>query len=253
MAAMSKRPPNVWLRGISFAVLLVVWQFAALLVDPNTLPGPGLVMVSLWAEIVNGELFYHLTATLGRVAAAFSIAMLLGAILGVLMGRLPRFDAAADGLLVVGLNTPALIVIILCYVWMGLTEAAAVLAVVINKVPTVAVTVREGARAIDQKLLAVAQVYRLSALRTITHVYIPQLLPYLIASARGGLSLIWKIVLVVELLGQSSGIGFKLGTYFQFFDIASILAYTVAFVAVVFVIETFVMRPLDRHAARWHK
>jgi NitT/TauT family transport system permease protein len=70
------------------------------------------------------------------------------------------------------------------------------------------------------------------------------------ASARSGLSLIWKIVLVVEMLGRSDGVGFQLGTFFHFFDIAGILAYTFAFAAIILVIEGLIMRPLDRYIAR---
>jgi NitT/TauT family transport system permease protein len=70
------------------------------------------------------------------------------------------------------------------------------------------------------------------------------------AAARNGLSLIWKIVLVVELLGRSDGIGFSLHSLFQFFDIAGIMAYTAAFMCVMFVIEALVMRPLDKVIAR---
>lgn len=244
--------PTPWLRGVSFIALLCVWQLASLTTQADTLPAPHQVLTTLWAASVSGELPYHLAVTLLRVAASFVIAMAVGSVLGLLMGRLPRFDAATDGLLIIGLNTPALIVIILCYVWLGLTEAAAILAVVINKVPTVTVMVREGARAVDVKLLELADVYRLSKGRILRKIYLPQLQPYVLAAARSGLSLIWKIVLVVELLGRSNGVGFKLGTFFQYFDIASILAYTVAFVTIVFVIETIVMRPLDRHIARWH-
>ena len=83
--------------------------------------------------------------------------------------------------------------------------------------------------------------------------YLPQLFPYLIASARGGISLIWKIVLVVELLGRSNGIGFKLHEFFQFFDISSILAYTFAFVIVMLAIENFLFVPLDNFANKWRK
>jgi len=80
---------------------------------------------------------------------------------------------------------------------------------------------------------------------------VPQLYPYLFAAARAGLSLIWKIVLVVELLGRSEGIGFQLNVFFQFFDIAGILAYTLVFAAVVLLIEGVVMRPLERRVNRW--
>lgn len=252
MATVAPRTaPTPWLRGASFVGLLIVWQLASLVAHTDTLPAPHDVMIRLWAEIRSGELPYHLAVTLSRVAASFLIAMAIGSVLGLLMGRLPRFDAATDAILIIGLNTPALIVIILCYIWIGLTETAAILAVVINKVPTVAVTVREGARAIDHKLLELADVYRLPRARTIIRIYLPQLQPYVLAAARNGLSLIWKIVLVVELLGRSSGVGFKLATFFQYFDITSILAYTVAFLAVVFIIEALVMRPADRRMARW--
>jgi NitT/TauT family transport system permease protein len=71
------------------------------------------------------------------------------------------------------------------------------------------------------------------------------------AAARSGLALIWKIVLVVELLGRSNGVGFQLGTFFQFFDITGILAYTFAFAAVVLVVEAILMRPLERRLTRW--
>jgi NitT/TauT family transport system permease protein len=250
VAGGGSRRPN-WLRVASFAALLLVWQLASMLARTDTLPPPLEVLERLWAEVVSGVLPWHLAITLYRVALSFIIAMLIGTAIGVLMGRSRRFDAATDGLLVIGLNTPALIVIILCYIWLGLTELAAILAVVVNKVPTVTVTVREGARAIDRRLLQVAEAYRLPAWRTAVHVYLPQLQPYLIAAARSGLSLIWKIVLVVELLGRSSGMGFQLATFFQFFDITGILAYTAAFIAVVMVVEALVMRPLDRNAARW--
>lgn len=73
------------------------------------------------------------------------------------------------------------------------------------------------------------------------------------AAARGGLALIWKIVLVVELLGRSNGVGFQLHTYYQFFDITSILAYTLAFAGVVMLIEASLMRPLENRLARWRQ
>ena len=99
--------------------------------------------------------------------------------------------------------------------------------------------------------MQVAEVYRVGWRRTLTRVYLPQLYPYLMAAARGGLALIWKIVLVVELLGRSSGVGFQLGTYFQFFDIESILAYTLAFAIVVLALEWVALRPLERRLTRW--
>jgi len=143
------------------------------------------------------------------------------------------------------------VVIILCYLWFGLGEIAAIIAVTINKFPVVVVNMREGARAVDQDLLQVAAAFRLDRQRRLFKVYLPQLYPYLLLSARSGLALVWKIVLVVELLGRSNGVGFQLGIYFQFFDIQSILAYSFAFIAVVMAIEYLLISPLDRRLTKW--
>jgi NitT/TauT family transport system permease protein len=151
------------------------------------------------------------------------------------------------------LNIPALVTIILCYVWFGLSEEAAILAVVINKVPNVAVTIREGARALDKDLLDMARCYRFGRRKTLWHVVWPQLHPFVMSATRSGLALIWKIILVVELLGRSDGMGYQLHLYFQLFDVASILAYSIAFVAVIQALELLVLKPLDAKALRWRR
>lgn len=81
----------------------------------------------------------------------------------------------------------------------------------------------------------------------------PQLHPFVMAATRSGLALIWKIILLVELLGRSDGMGYQLHLFFQLFDVASLLAYTFAFIAVIQAIEWLVLRPLDRAALRWRR
>ncbi|MEM9315323.1 MAG: ABC transporter permease, partial [Pseudomonadota bacterium] len=60
-----------------------------------------------------------------------------------------------------------------------------------------------------------------------------------------------KIVLVVELLGCSEGLGFQLGVFFQYFDITGILAYTFAFVVLILLIEGLLVRPWERAVLKW--
>jgi NitT/TauT family transport system permease protein len=240
-----------YVRVLVLGGFLLVWQLLALLLASRSLPSPLAVLETLWQQLVNGELLFHLGITLLRVIVSFTLAMLVGVAIGILMGSRKAWDNALDVLLILGLNIPALVTIILCYIWLGLGETAAVLAVALNKIPMVIVTLREGARAIDHDLLQVAQVYRLSRWQTFRSVYLPQLYPYLFGAARNGLALIWKIVLVVELLGRSNGVGFQLGNYFHFFDISGILAYTLAFALIVLALEALLLRPLERHLNRW--
>ena len=235
----------------SLAALVALWWLAALLIDSRNLPGPGAVLAALGEAAVSGELHTHVLITLARVAVSFTLAMVIGTAIGIFLGRKPRADHFFDGWLILALNMPALVTIILCYIWFGLTEVAAILAVTVNKIPNVAVTVREGARTVSRELTEMAQVYRFGRWKTLRHVIGPQLNPFISASARTGLALVWKIVLVVELLGRSNGVGFQLHLFFQLFDIASILAYAIAFIIVVQMIEIFLLQPWDRAANRW--
>jgi len=240
-----------WARIVPPLVLVVFWQVLAVALQSRTLPPPTEVLVGLWQELFGGDLLFHLGMTLGRVAISFVVAMLVGTGLGILMGSSRPWDRVLDSFLILALNIPALVTIILCYIWFGLSETAAVIAVTVNKIPMVAISLREGARAVDKNLLQVARVYRLSRRDTFFKVYLPQLLPYLFGSARNGLSIIWKIVLVVELLGRSNGVGFQIGNFFHFFDIKGILAYTLAFVMVIFIVEALLLRPLESYLNRW--
>ncbi|HVI88336.1 MAG TPA: ABC transporter permease [Dongiaceae bacterium] len=241
-----------WLRYASLLVLIFVWQLAASLVgDKGLLPGPVETATVAVEQIRSGDLLFHVGMTLLRVTIAFTAAMLAGTAIGVALGRKDKLNQFFDSWLVIALNIPALVTIVLCYVWFGLTEVAAILAVTLNKVPTVVTILREGAKALDEALLEMAQLYRVPPARLLWRVVLPQLAPSLMAAARSGLALTWKIVLVVELLGRPNGVGFEIRRFFNFFDIAGILAYTLVFVAIILLIEAAFLKPLDRRVSRW--
>jgi NitT/TauT family transport system permease protein len=238
-------------RLLSLALLIAAWYAGSQLAGARLLPDPQTVAFAIVEEARSGALAFNLAATLARVVIAFALAMLLGSAIGLLMGRSRLADRLADPWLIVLLNMPALVIIVLAYVWGGLTETAAIAAVALNKLPIATVTVREGARALDRGLDDMAQVFRMTAWTRMRHVVLPQLAPYLAAAARSGLSLVWKIVLIVELLGRPNGVGFEIGVAFQLFDVTRILAYALAFIAVMLTIETFLVQPLERHVVRW--
>lgn len=226
-------------------VILCIWQWSASTLELPYLPSLTNVYEALVYHYTQGNLVSDIQATLYRVCWSFIIAMLLGCVLGVLLGRFQWLNTLSDPILLFFLNLPALVVIILCYIWIGLIEAAAVTAVVINKMPLVIVNLREGARVVDQSIMQLGSVYQLPRTRIFWQLYLPQLYPFILSAARGGLSLIWKIVLVVELLGRSEGVGFALHGLFQYFDIAGILAYSFSFMLLVFLFDVFVLRRLD--------
>nr|CAA6824728.1 MAG: Taurine transport system permease protein TauC [uncultured Thiotrichaceae bacterium] len=242
------------IRIVSLGTFLLFWGVLSLVMaDPQVLPSPIVVaqkMAELWAS---GDIQLHLIDTSIRIAWAFSLAMTLGGLLGYMMGRYPLLNAWLDPWLIVFLNLPALVLIVLCYLWIGLNETAAILAVTLNKLPLVMTLIREGARNASSELRDLAQVFKLSPMHKFRHIILPELLPHLVASSRAGLSVIWKIVLVVEFLGRSTGIGRQIHTQFSIFNVTGVLAYALSFVVFILFIEFFIMQPLERHATRWRQ
>ena len=238
-------------RIFSLAILIAVWAVTAALLQSRLLPGPLTIGAEILADISSGELPFQMGCTLARVIASFAIAMALGVIAGYAMGRSKAVDRYADAWLIVMINMPALVTIIFAYIWIGLNETAAILAVAVNKLPNVIVVMREGARALDPGLDEMARAFQFRRLSRMRHVVLPQLAPFLAASSRSGLSIVWKIVLVVELIGRPNGVGFVLGSAFSLFDMAKILSYSISFIVLMLVIESLLVQPLERRAIRW--
>jgi NitT/TauT family transport system permease protein len=235
----------------SLLVFVLAWGVAAHLLNDNSLPSPTDVLQSLITEAQSGDLFFHVGATLVRVLAAFLVAMAVGSAVGIWLGMNRTANQLLDPWLILLLNIPALVIIVLSYIWFGLNEAAAIGAVALNKIPNVVVTLREGARSLSTEYAEMAQVYRFSLAKRLRHVVLPQLQPFFAAATRSGVALIWKIVLIVELLGRSNGVGFQIHLYFQLFDVATILAYTLTFVLVMLLVEYLILQPLDKRSNRW--
>ena len=251
---MAADPRKPGITALSLAGLLAFWSLLAIAGgDPDVLPPPWRVAPLIYGEAASGELARHLAATLRRVAMAYVIAMSLGMAIGMLMGLSRRANQWLDPWLIVFLNLPALVTIVLAYLWIGLNETAAVMAVALNKIPTVIVTIREGARALDPRLDDMARVFRLTRLEKLRHVVLPQLAPFIASAGRSGIALIWKIVLVVEFLGRSDGIGFQIHLYFQLFDVGMVLAYAISFIIVMLLIEGLILQPWETRASRWRR
>lgn len=249
---MAKSPAQILPVVVSLMGLVVLWAAAATIGDdPTILPSPGAVWHILVGEIASGEWQDHMVATTCRVAAAFALAMSFGTALGLVMGLNETINRWLSAWLLVLLNIPALVVIVLCYLWIGLNEVAAITAVALNKTAMVAVTIREGVQARDVALADMAQVFGMRRRTYLRHVLWPQLWPFAVAAIRNGLAIIWKIVLVVEFLGRSNGVGFQIHLYFQLFETGNVLAYALSFTGLMLLVDFGLIRVMESRAKRW--
>ncbi len=239
------------IRLSSVALLLIVWQLLSLLISPKYVPGPLLTFSALSTQIASGAVLHHFTVTMVRMLASFALAMVAGVAIGALMGLYRRGEQILDLWVMVGLTIPSLCYIIVSFMWLGLNDRAAILAIAWTTFPSIAINIWQGVKAIDQRLIDMARAFRASPWRRTVRVVIPQVLPYLMAAARFGLGVVWKVTVLVELLGRSDGIGYMLNYSFQMFNMADVFAWTLFFTLIMLFIELAVLKPLEARVFRW--
>ncbi|MGH7004887.1 MAG: ABC transporter permease [Alphaproteobacteria bacterium] len=239
------------LRVISFGLAFVFWQLLALTLPPSILPGPIETTVTLWENLAAGDVFEHLWITLLRVFGGLTLALAIAIPVGVLMGVHRTAEGILDIWVMVAMTIPSLCYALICFIWLGLNEFAAIVAIAVTAAPSIAINVWEGVKGIDVKLIQMARAYEAGRPQILTRVMMPQVMPYVMASLRFGLGIIWKITVFVELIGRPSGVGFKLFYWYQLADMKQVLAWTLLFTLVMLLIELVALKQLERYLFSW--
>jgi len=235
-----------WL--LPLVVVLALWQVVAWFFPAAILPGP-LETLRALAQLASQPDFYRqLVTTAWRGAVGFVVAMILGIGLGLWMGGRERAHRFFHPLMLLATNVPPIAWITLLLIWLGLGDGPPMVVVVITTMPLVAVNVAQGVRELDPTLLEMADVFGLSQRNTLRHVVLPALAGRTFAAALLALGFTWRVLVMAEFLGSTSGLGYRLSWARQNLDTDQAFAYILVIVALSIAIEYGLLRPLQR---RW--
>ena len=239
-------------RVLGLVLLFAFWTVAAAVIDKErTLPGVWPVTQKLWQLVESGSFVENGYLSLRRVALGFLLAFVVSAIVGIALGRSRTIEAMFGIYVFLALSVPGLAYAVIALILLGLNETAAVLAVAAAITPVLILNVWDGTKALDRDLVEMATIYKVGRWRMIRDVILPSLSPFLFTGARLGLSQAWKLVVVVELLALSSGVGYGINFSFNNFDMAGVLAWTLGFSIVMAIIEFALLRPVEARILRW--
>ncbi len=211
-AAMANVIPPV----IVLALFLAVWELLCRKAGA-TLPPPSRVLSDTKELILdpffdNGGLdkglFWHLSASLQRVALGYSLAAIVGVALGTLVGQSVWAMRGLDPIFQVLRTIPPL-------AWLPLSLAAfrdgqpsAIFVIFITSIWPIIINTAVGIRNIPQDYRNVAAVVRLNPLEFFWKIMIPSAAPYIFTGLRIGIGLSWLAIVAAEMLIGGVGIGF---------------------------------------------
>lgn len=217
----------IWGVGVIFPIaLLYLWHVSVEQnwVNPLLLPAPELVWVALKDLYQTGELWSNLSVSLSRIGYGFSAGIVLALVLGLTMGLSRRAEAyiwptfkAINLVPVIGW-IPLLILLV------GIDEALKIILIAKAALVPMTINVFKGVRNIPQQLTEVAEVYQLSTWSRFKNVVLPGAFISFIGGLRLSLASSWGVLVAVELLASSEGIGYVMVYGRQIFQLDVVMA-----------------------------
>lgn len=236
----------------SLAALLVLWHLGSL-ENPSMFPPPASVF-ELAIEVAQqpdhqGDTgLDHLGVTFYRIFIITAITLVVSVVLGILMGTRQSVERPLAAILPIWLTIPSVVVVLFAMILFDFSTLSVLVAVSFVAIPYGIVNTYQGAKDVNSNLMEMASVFELQQTTVWKDIYVPSLLPYLFASSRYLLGMIWKIVLLAETFGVSNGVGSMIRFWYNQGEIAHLLAYFTLFAITVLAIEYLILAPAERRA-----
>jgi NitT/TauT family transport system permease protein len=245
-----KRRYLVW-RLAGYVLFVGTWMLLSAFLEQHILPSPVNVLAEMWEALGRDDFWINVFATLRHLAIGFTIAFVMGTMIGIAMGRSPYWDGFFRDYVMLTLTTPGLVFALVSVMIFGLLGIGPIVAIVLTSFAHITVNVVEGVRAIPRDLMDMATAYGVPRATRIRNIVLPAVAPFLFTAIRYGFAIAWKITALTELFGQTDGVGIQIRVEFLFFDIGGVLAWAFFLVGFALVMERLVLQRLERRFFRW--
>lgn len=149
-----------------------------------------------------------LVPSLVRILVGFGFALMVGIGGGLLLGLLPRFEAAVRPLLEFLRSTPGVALLPIATLFLGIGDTMKVFMIALASMWPILLNTIDGVRSVEPVLLHVARSYRLTLRYRIRYIYAPNAAPQIFAGGRLALAIAAVVMVVTEMIGSPGGIGY---------------------------------------------
>lgn len=200
-------PKRVLLAPVLPVVGLIAWYLAAQQSDNPAHPDIAGVVASIGPLVTENSLFLALAISLMRVLAGFAIALVVGGVIGLLMGRSRFVREISDPLIEAFRPIAPIALVPLAILWLGAGNKAPIAIIAYAAFFPVVLNVTAAARDVEPNLINAARTFGVSRYTTFARVVLPAVVPGLIVGARLGLGFAWTSVVAAELAAGTGATG----------------------------------------------
>lgn len=200
---------------IALVVALALWQLFSEVT--KTLPGPIQVVQETWDPLIINPFYsegddkglgWQTLASLQRVAIGYSLAAVVGILVGVLVGAIPLLYEAVDPMFQVLRTVPPLAWLPIALAIFKNSGPAGIFIIFVTAIWPIIYNSAVGVQQMPQDYKNVAKVLRLSSREYFFDILLPSIVPYMFTGLKLGIGLAWLAIVAAEMLRGDTGIGF---------------------------------------------
>ena len=232
------------IKKISILIMwLLIWQTGAALIDNDILlAGPVDVGKALGRLLITWEFYKICMASLWRILAGFLMAFASGILAGGLFYALPPAEELFEPVLSVMKSIPVASFVVLLLIWQGADDLSVWISFFVV-FPNACVSMKNGLKAVDRRLLEMADIFKIRGFRRLLYIYRPALMRFLSSGMEICVGMAFKSGVAAEVIGVPDfSIGERIYISKIYLDTPGLFAWTIALIFLSFLVERLVLR-----------
>lgn len=234
----------------SIAIFFILWQIISLSYSSIVLPSPISVIVSFLKLAKDWSFYNDLAITIFRGCLGYVISMIMALLLAILFYVNKTIKELLYPYIIMFQAIPRISWILLAMVWLPFNSVIVVFVLIITLLPTMVMNIHEGFENTDRELLDMARIFKVDKKKIISNIYIPSSLPYIILTSKVSLGIMWKTVIMIELLTVQNGLGARMGYLRTALATEQIIALTCIIILINSICQK-VLRVVYSRSERW--
>jgi len=241
---------NLAIRLVSVAVFLVLWEIAGRGIDPVLFTTPGAVAVAAVEMIRSGELWTYLYPSLVVLLYGFTLAVVFGIGIGLLLARYWVLDVALSVYITFLYSIPSVALVPLIVLWAGYEQTAKVIILFLFAFFPMVINTYQGVKAVDPKLIEVGRAFRCNEAQLWANIVIPASLPFIVTGLRLALGRGLIGMVLADLYTALSGIGYLIARTAATYQVNRMFVPIVT-LGLLGVTLTALLRLIEKQVAPW--
>ena len=254
---LTRLPPTLLLGLASIFGGLIVWTAIVQsgMLSSRLVPSPFDLLAQaislLSAGYVSTPLYAHVAASLARTLVGFTLAVLLGVPLALLIGRVKTLEALFFPWFAFLRPIPAIAFVPLVILWFGIGEFSKISVIFFSSFLYIVVNTIAAVKGVPEQLLRAGSSLGAKNRRLFLYVIFPAALPQILTGIRIGSAVSWTLVVAAELVAAQVGLGYMIMDAATFFRVKDVYVGLIAIGIIGFLLESTIAF-VEQKVVHWH-